>query len=56
MRDAIPPGKRPCIIGIGQTEYAKWETIVERAWDEGTGGQLLPRFRLLPTDRRASAS
>ncbi len=29
---------------------------VEIDWDEGTGGQLLPRFRLIPTDRPAPAS
>ena len=28
---AIPPGKRPCIVGIGQTEYAKWGTILDRS-------------------------
>ena len=29
---------------------------VEMAWGEATGGQLLPRFRLLPTHRGARQS
>ena len=29
---------------------------VEIAWDEGTGGQLLPRFRLMPTGRGTQPS
>jgi uncharacterized OB-fold protein len=29
---------------------------VELAWDEGTGGQLLPRFRLVAIDRDAQPS